>query len=134
MTTIGARRGHVEPNSGAPPSICASRPAGRPDAALAALGRANPATNPAEQLTPLAVDRFARAMRERLAVGDFPFRKVYVGSILDRIEVDHHAVLIMGRKEVLEQAVMANERSQPLVHGFVPSWRPRLDSNQRPPA
>lgn len=79
------------------------------EADLAALGRASSATNPAEQLTPLAVDRYARAMRERLTAGDIPFRRGCIGSIVDRIEVDDHAVRIMGRKEVLEQAVMANE-------------------------
>ena len=105
--------------------------AGR-EAALAALSRASSATNPAEQLTPLAVYRFARAMPERLTTGDIPFRKAYIGSIVDRIEVDDHTVRIMGRKEVLEQAVMANERTQPVVHNFVPNWRPRQDLNLRP--
>ncbi len=71
-------------------------------------------------------------MRERLTTGDIPFRKAYIAAIVDRIEVDDHAVRIMGRKEVREQAVMANERTQPVVHSFVPNWRPRQDLNLRP--
>ena len=102
------------------------------EAALAALGRASSATNSADHLTPLAVDRFAQAMRERLTTGDIPFRKAYIGSLVDRIEVDDHIVRIMGRKDVLEQAVMANERTRPAVHSFVPNWRPRQDLNLRP--
>ena len=50
----------------------------------------------------------------------------------DRIDVDDHTVRIMGRKDVLEQAVKANERTQPVVHSFVPNWRPRQDLNLRP--
>jgi hypothetical protein len=39
----------------------------------------------------------------------------------------------MGRKEVLEQAVRARETTPPVVHTFVPNWRPRQDLNLRPP-
>ncbi len=80
----------------------------------------------------MAVDRFAQSMRERLTGGDIPFRKAYINSIVDRIEVDDHTVRIMGRKDVLEQAVIANDRTQPVVHSFVPNWRPRQDLNLRP--
>jgi site-specific DNA recombinase len=75
------------------------------EAAMAALDRAKSATQPIDSVSPLAVDRFVRAMRERLRTGDVPFRKAYIGSIVDRIEVDDTQVRIMGRKEVLEQAV-----------------------------
>ena len=36
-----------------------------------------------------------------------PFRKAYLGSIVDRVEVDDHEIRIIGRKDVLEQAVQA---------------------------
>ena len=70
-------------------------------------------------------------MRERLTTGTIPFRKAYIGSIVDRIEVDDTHVRIMGRKEVLEQAVRSSETTPPLVHTFVPNWRPRQGSNLR---
>ncbi len=72
---------------------------------MAALDRGESATHPTDLLDPLAVDRFARVMRERLTTGEVPFRKAYIGSIVDRIEVDNAEVWIMGRKEVLEQAL-----------------------------
>jgi site-specific DNA recombinase len=75
--------------------------------------------HPTDRISPLAVDRFARAMRERLTTGAVPFRKAYIGSIVDRIEVDDAQVLIMGRKEVLEQAVRSSETMPPVVHTFV---------------
>ena len=106
---------------------------GRRVAALAALDRARTATHPTDHVSPLAVDRFARVMRERLTTGAVPFRKAYIGSIVDRIVVDDAYVRIMGRKEVLEQAVRANEATSPVVHTFVPNWRPREDLNLRPP-
>jgi hypothetical protein len=55
-----------------------------------------------------------------------------LGRASSAIEVDDHTVRIMGRKEVLEQAVMANECTQPVAHSFVPNWRPRQDLNLRP--
>ena len=62
------------------------------------------------------VDRFARVMRERLTTGEVPFRKAYIGSIVDRIEVDDAQVRIMGRKEILEQAVRSSGTMPPVVH------------------
>jgi site-specific DNA recombinase len=106
--------------------------AGR-EAAMAALDRARSTTHPAGDVSSLAIDRFARAMRERLTTGEIRFRKAYIGSIVDRIEVDDTQVRIMGRKEVLEQAVRARETTPPVVHTFVPNWRPRQDLNLRPP-
>lgn len=102
------------------------------DIALAALERAKSATRPTEDISAAAVDRFARAMRERLSSGQVPFRKAYIRSIVDRIEVDDRCIRIMGRKDVLEQAVLAEGGTAPPVHTFVPSWRARLGSNQRP--
>ena len=93
----------------------ASLKAGR-EAAMAALDRARSATHPTDSVSPLAVDRFARAMRKRLTTGEVPFRKAYIGSIVDRIEVDDTQVRIIGRKEVLEQAVRSSETMPPLVH------------------
>ena len=95
--------------------------AGR-EAAMAALDRARTATHPTDHLSPLAVDRSARVMRQRLTTGEIPFRKAYIGSIVDRIEVDDAHVRIMGRKEVLEQAVRTNEVNPNMVHSFVPNW------------
>ena len=102
--------------------------------ALAALDRAKSSTRPVQDLSPILVDRFARTMREKLTTGDIPFRKAYLGSLIDRVEVDDREVRIVGRKEVLEQAVLASRQGQAGVHSFVPKWRSRQGSNLRPPA
>ena len=98
--------------------------------AIAALERAKSASRPTHDISPAAVDRFARAMRDKLSSGEIPFRKAYIRSIVDRIEVDDRCIRIMGRKDVLEQAVLAEGgTAAPMVHSFVPKWRTRQDSN-----
>lgn len=68
-------------------------------------------------------------MRERLTTGDVPFRKAYLGAIIDRVEVDDGQIRICGRKEVLEQAVLANGTPVPGVRSFVCRWRSQGESN-----
>ena len=102
------------------------------DAALAALERAQAGTRATERISPLALDRFARLMRERINSGEIPFRKAYIRSIVDRIEVDDAVVRIMGRKDVLEQAVRSGGSALPVVHSSVPKWWARQDSNLQP--
>ena len=58
-------------------------------------------------------------MRENLTTGDVPFRKAYLGSLIDRIEVGKGEVRIVGRKEMLERAVLASRQGQAGVHSFV---------------
>ena len=102
--------------------------------AQAALERASSAARGVESISPLVIERFTRTMREKLTTGDIPFRKAYLGSLVDRIEVDDGEVRIVGRKEVLEKAVLASRQGQAGVHSFVPKWRSRQGSNLRPPA
>ncbi len=93
------------------------------DRAHTAMERATSATRPTVDITPDAIDRFGQLMREKLTSGDVPFRKAYIGSIVDRIEVDDHQIRILGRKDVLEQAVLANGGPIPGVRSFVRNWR-----------
>jgi hypothetical protein len=78
------------------------------DRVQAALDRARSGVRPAVDISPIVVERFGRTMREKLTTGDVPFRKAYLGSVVDRVEVDDREVRIIGRKDVLEQAVLAN--------------------------
>jgi site-specific DNA recombinase len=68
------------------------------------------------------IEAFGRIMRERL-------RKAYLGTIVDRIEVDDGQVRIYGRKDMLEHAVAAGDQGHPTVRSFVRKWRTRQDSN-----
>ena len=77
------------------------------------------------------VDAFGQMMRERLTTGDIPFRKAYLGAIIDRVQVGQDRIEIFGRKDVLEQAVAAGASLG--VRSFVRRWRAGKDSNPRPP-
>jgi hypothetical protein len=69
-------------------------------------------------------------MRGRVLDGDTPARKAWIGAIIDRIEVDRHAVRIFGRKDVLEHAVGNGGELTPGVRACVPKWRSLLESNR----
>ena len=99
------------------------------DRAHAALERARAGTRPAVAISPALIERFGQIMRERLTSGEIPFRKAYIGAIVDRIEVDDRQIRIMGRKDVLEAAVTANGGPVPGVRSFIRKWRARRDSN-----
>jgi hypothetical protein len=60
------------------------------------------------QFCGIVVERFGRMMREKLTTGTVPFRKAYLGAIVDRIEVDDCEIRIVGRKDLLEQGILAN--------------------------
>ena len=79
------------------------------------------------------VEAFGRLMRERLTTGEISFRKAYLGSIVDRVEVDDHRIRIFGRKDVLEHALVTGAGSaSPGVRTSVRGWRTRRDSNPWP--
>ncbi len=79
-----------------------------------------------------AIERFGRAMRENIASGDIPFRKAYIQSVVDRIEVDDGIVRIIGDKSTLEQAIAGKMVAAGGVRRCVPKWRTRRDSNPWP--
>ena len=79
---------------------------------------------PTAQISPVAVDRFGQLMHEKLTTGEVPFRKAYLGSIVDRIEVDDREIRIIGQKDVLEQAVLANGGLVPGVRSLFANGAP----------
>ena len=89
----------------------------RPDPADGAGAR------PVVDISPALTERFGQIMRERLTSGEIPFRKAFIGAIVDRIEVDDRQIRIMGRKDVLEAAVTANGGTVPGVRSIVRKWR-----------
>src|ERR1700680_998266 len=93
------------------------------DRAHGALGRAQSGVRPVVNISPILVDRFGQTMREKLTNGEVPFRKAYLGAILDRIEVDDEVIRLIGRKDVLELAVLADGGPVPGVRSFVRKWR-----------
>jgi site-specific DNA recombinase len=88
---------------------------------------------PATDISSILVERFGILMREKLTSGEVPFRKAYLGTIIDRVEVDDDKIRIAGRKDVLEQAALAGGGPVPGVRRFARNWRTGEDSNSRPP-
>ena len=74
-------------------------------------------------------ERFAALMRENVANGAIPFRRAYLRSVIDQVEVDDTEIRIHGRRDVLERLVMGNGASPAGVPSFVRKWRTRQDSN-----
>ena len=73
---------------------------------------------------------FVETMRSNILTGDTPFRRAYIRSVIDQVEVDDDEIRIWGRKGVLERLVAASGGSGPAgVPSFVRKWRARQDSN-----
>ena len=99
------------------------------DRAKAALERAKAHSASHIQIDPALIERFGRTMGENFGGGSVPFRKAYLRSLIDVIEVDDHQVRIKGNKDLLEKAVLASQNGQPRCSQTSTSWRARRDSN-----
>ena len=97
--------------------------------AKAALERIKVQSAPNIALESDQIERFGAFMRERITTGETTFRKAYLRSIVDAIEVDDKSVRIHGSKASLEQAVIAGEQIGKGVRGFIRKWRSLGDSN-----
>jgi site-specific DNA recombinase len=103
------------------------------DRAKAALERAKEHSASQIQIDPGLIERFGRTMRESFSTGSVPFRKAYLRSLIDVIEIDDHQVRIKGSKDLLEKAVLASQHGQSWCSQTSTRWRARRDSNSRPP-
>lgn len=97
--------------------------------AQAALDRIQVQAQPATEIPPEMIERFGQAMRENIANGEVPFRKAYLRSVIDRIEVDDHVVRVVGDTATLEQVVAGKSVPAAGVRSLVRKWRARKDSN-----
>jgi hypothetical protein len=71
-------------------------------------------------------------MRQNITTGDVPFRKAYLRSFIDAVEVDDRMIRIHGSKSTLEQAVIASSQSgKNGVRSFVRKWR-SLGKSEKP--
>ena len=102
--------------------------AGR-DRATAALVRAKEHSASQIQIDPALIERFGRLMRENFSTGSVPFRKAYLHSLIDRIEVDDAQIRVKGSKDLLEKAVLASQNGEAWCSQMSTKWRARRDSN-----
>ena len=93
------------------------------DRAKAALERAREQSASQIQIDPALIERFGRTMREKFTTGSVPFRKAYLRSLIDVIEVDDHQIRIKGNKELLEKAVLASQSGQSWCSQTSTRWR-----------
>jgi site-specific DNA recombinase len=99
------------------------------DHAKAVLEVAKSQIAPAIRIDPALIERFGRGVRERFTAGSVPFRKAYLRSIIDVVEVDDHQIRIKGSKDVLERAVLAGQVAHESGSQMSTRWRARRDSN-----
>ena len=99
------------------------------DRAKAALERAKEQSAPQAHIDPALIERFGRTLCENFRNGSVPFRKAYLQSLIDVIEIDDRRIRIKGRKELLEKAVLASRNGQSWCSQTSTRWRARRDSN-----
>ena len=58
-----------------------------------------------------------------------PFRKAYLQSLIDVVEVDDQRIRIKGSKDVLERAIVAGQAAGECGSQMSTRWRARQDSN-----
>jgi DNA invertase Pin-like site-specific DNA recombinase len=92
------------------------------DRARSALDRIKSQT-PTTRIDKAKIERFGTLMRESITTGGVPFRKAYLRSLIDAVEVDDRVIRIHGSKSTLEQAVIASCQPGKGVRGFVRKWR-----------
>lgn len=71
-----------------------------------ALERVRPQVS-ANSIAPAALERFGQEMHEKISSGDISFRKTYLRSVIDQIEVADDVVRIVGDKATLEHVISA---------------------------
>jgi site-specific DNA recombinase len=94
------------------------------DRAKVALERVKEQHAPQIQINPELIECFGRTMREHFTTGSIPFRKAYMQSLVELIEVDDKQIRIRGSKELLEKAVLASqERDRDQCSQMSTRWR-----------
>jgi site-specific DNA recombinase len=99
------------------------------DIAQTAYDRALAESSPRARITPDKIAASVEIMRSNILTSDTPFRRAYLRSVIDQVEVDDAEIRIIGRKSVLERLVMGGGATPAGVPSFVPKWRARQDSN-----
>lgn len=76
------------------------------DISQVASDRAVSEMRPDVRVTEDNIGAFAELMRTNIMNGEIPFRRAYIRSLIDQVEVDDAEIRIHGRRSVLERLVM----------------------------
>jgi hypothetical protein len=101
------------------------------DLARVTLDRAVAELNPRTRITEASIAAFVDVMRKNVLTGDTPFRRAYIRSVIDQVEVDDTEIRIIGRRTVLERLVMGGGATPAGVPSFVRKWPARRDETGR---
>ncbi|ABE61458.1 Recombinase [Nitrobacter hamburgensis X14] len=99
------------------------------DIAKAAFDRAVSEMRPEARITEDKIASFVATMRDNVLSGETAFRRAWLRSVIDKVEVDDTEIRIHGRRTVLERLVMGGGAAPAGVPSFVREWRTRHDSN-----
>ncbi len=80
---------------------------------------------PTARITADKIAAFTEAMRENVLNGETAFRRAYIRSVIDEVQVDDAKIRIIGRKSVREKLVVAGGAAPSGVPSFVRKWRVR---------
>ena len=97
------------------------------DIARVAFDRAASELRPDARTTEERIAGFTRVMRENVRKGNISFRRAYIRSVIDQVEVDDAEIRIHGRRTVLEKLVMSGGATPAGVPSFVRRWRAGRD-------
>ena len=81
--------------------------------------RAHQRDIPAHVLSPKNVTRFSKALGAKLRDANPAFRKAYIRTFIDRIDVGEQEIHIRGPKAALINSLAAQTGAVP---GFAPEW------------
>ncbi|MDC9823273.1 recombinase family protein [Devosia sp. ZB163] len=92
--------------------------------AQAALDRIRPQIAK-DAVSPAMLEKFCLGMRKNIATGEIGFRRTYLRSVIDRVEINDEVIRIIGDKATLEDVIAGKSG----VRSFARKWRARRDSN-----
>jgi site-specific DNA recombinase len=99
------------------------------DIAQVSFDRAVAEMRPNARISEEKIAAFVEVMRTNVLSGETPFRRAYIRSMIDQVEVDDTEIRIHGRRTILERLVMGGGAAPAGVPSFVRKWRARRDSN-----
>ena len=99
------------------------------DLAQVALDRAMAETSPCARLTEEKIAAFVGVMRANVLTGDTSFRRAYIRSVIDQVEVGNYEIRIIGRRTTLERLLMGGGAAPAGVPSFVRKWRAAHEEN-----
>lgn len=80
-----------------------------------------------DAIDPVRITAFSNLLTGVLASAENPARKVWLRSLLSKVEVDTDRIRMVGSKDVLSAAVATSANSGINVQKCVPKWRARKD-------